>query len=146
MSAVSIAEQRRASEIRRISLQIDGMRADVRRGANGANGMTSSHLVEHNLWLESEAKRLESVIAELGALSPDELVERFCPEAKPVEGVTLDDAFPQKGLKGPRQVVVSRETVPSHQSGTAGLAAPESAPAGFVPGQVHCPDYSAYRS
>jgi hypothetical protein len=144
VSAINIAEQRRATEVKRISLQIAAMHAEARRGANGANGVTSSHLVEHQRWLESEASRLEAVIADLSALSADELVERYVPEAKPVEGVTLDDAFPQKGAKGPRQVVVSRQAPPSHQTGTAGLAAPESAPAGFIPGQVHTPNYSMY--
>ncbi len=145
MSAISIAEQRRASEIRRISLQIDGMRVDARRGANGANGTTSSHLAEHNRWMESEADRLEQVIADLAKLEGDELVAKFCPEAKPVEALSLKDSL-GRGEYGPSKVIVSRETGRSHQTGTAGLAAPESAPAGFVPGQVHYPDYSAYRS
>ena len=50
--------------------------------------------------LTDEAARLSDVITELGKLDNDALVQRYVPEAKPVEGTTLREALSQKASTG----------------------------------------------
>jgi hypothetical protein len=67
--------------------------------------------------LTDEAARLSDVITELGKLDNDALVQRYVPEAKPVQGTALREALSQKGEHGPSRLVVDRSVPESRRTG-----------------------------
>lgn len=80
--------------------------------------------------------RLRELIAELSGLNPDALVERYGPEAKPVEMVPFRETL-ARGEYGPRQVVVHRDAPPERRTG--GNPAPFQ-PTKAAPGRVYTYD------
>lgn len=83
-----------------------------------------------------ERDRLRGVIAELGGLGPDALVERYVPETTPVEAIPFGEAM-ARGEYGPRQVVVHRDAPPDRRIG--GNPAPVH-PTDAVPGRTYTYD------
>jgi hypothetical protein len=149
---VSVADARRDDTIKRFRRQIDYLERDIRQGAIGANGMRNDYLAERVEMLKGERDRLAAEIRRLNELSRDDLIAEFVPAVAEFEkatdepGPTLRDLLTQRGEMGPQVKILSRQTLPTRREGPeAGVAAPEAAPEGWVPGTVHKPDYSAYR-
>jgi hypothetical protein len=122
MSAATIAEARRSNEVERLTKAIVSLERDIAEGVNDANGMLSAYKAERREWLTYERDRLREVIAELGALSPEALVAKYVPEARPVEAVPLRDTLKRGDYSPGVQVVV--HTDPPITRRTGGNPAP----------------------
>jgi hypothetical protein len=146
VSALSVAKDRRAAEIRRVQDSMADLQRELDHGVHGHNGVLDPYLQERARVLAAERERLASTVTELEGLGPDALVLRFVPEAKPVEVVNLEEAL--RGQNVPRQVVVNKDVprLTRREGGDPGPGQPMSgALSNWTPGQVHTPDYSAYR-
>jgi hypothetical protein len=141
---VNVAETRRASEVRRVQDKMADIQRELDRGVHGHNGALDPYLAERARVLAAERARLASTVADLEAVAGDELTERFVPEAKPVDAVSLRDSLTHRGDMLPSQKVVSRETHPGYRTAEAGPVQVENGPAGWTPGIIHAPDYSGY--
>ncbi len=144
---MNVAESRRANAVRRVQDKIAEIQRELARGVHGHNGAADPYLLERARVLTAECERLARDVADLEALHGDELAEQFLPEAKPVEAGNLEEAL--RGQIVPRQVVINKDEprLTRRQGGDPRPGDPLSgALSNWRPGEVHTPDYAAYRA
>jgi hypothetical protein len=127
MSAVSVAEARRADRVKAINQSIASLDKQVQLGAFSAQG---SYARNHADWCRGEIAKLQADIARLGALDDKALVAQFCPELAREAAIAKDiaengpvDFDPLgRGAMQPKQTIVNRTPLPARREG------PEPAP------------------
>jgi hypothetical protein len=120
----SIAEARKAEEIRRLRREIESLEAELSRSRFGADGTQAAHLADKRVALLKQVNEREDEIARLGNLGPDQLVTELVPEVerarvaeKAERPPTWDEALLGRGAKGYEQVVVSESPRPVRRIG-----------------------------
>lgn len=86
--STAVATSRRGAETARLRSQADRLRRELDQGVWNTRGEIDDYLVQRAVFLREELARAEDLIAELDALTDDELSERYDPP--PVE---LPDGF-----------------------------------------------------
>jgi len=151
---ISVAEARRGDAIQKTRRQLDSLDGEIRRGATGAGGQLNAYLADRLEFLKGERDRLAAEVSRMAKLTGAALVSEFVPEVaaqvaameNPEPVPTLADALPGRGAMLPQQVVVQKTPLPVLREGgdpgvpwsNQGAGLP-----GFVPGQVHYPDYAS---
>jgi hypothetical protein len=122
MSAVHIAEARRADRVRVINRSIANLEKQITQGSFSEPG---SYLRKHADWCREEIGNLQAEIERLGALDHDALIAEFAPEVARDKAIQEDLAkngpveFDPlgRGAMLPRQQVVRRTPPPVRREG-----------------------------
>jgi hypothetical protein len=110
MSAVNIAQARRADRIRTINRSISNLDRQIARGDLGADGMKNSYLTQHAEWCKGEKVRLLDEVHRLSELSDEELVAELVPEVEREKAIAKD--LEENGPVGFEDTLPARNAAP----------------------------------